>query len=139
MLFRSFCYSDKSSHYLFCSISLCIFCFPVTIPSFLPTLEVSVIETCTDDIADVPCVPNINNLDAGDPNTNLFGFRSVPRSASVKLKSSTVDRVFKDPEVKFTYPMKPKDLLSILEKIKHNVLNRTPSIVTGKQIGRAHV
>ena len=30
-------------------------------PCFLPTLEVSVIETCTDDIADVPCVPNIND------------------------------------------------------------------------------
>ena len=36
-------------------------------PCFLPTLEVSIVETCTDDIADVPCVPNINDLDAGDP------------------------------------------------------------------------
>lgn len=97
-------------------------------PRFLPTLKVSIIETCTDDIADVPCVPNINNLDAGDPNTYLFGFRSVPRSASVKLKSSTVERTFKDPEVKFTYPMKPKDLLSILGKIKHNVPNRIPYV-----------
>jgi hypothetical protein len=35
-------------------------------PCFLPTLEVSVIETCSDDIADVPCVPDINNLDAND-------------------------------------------------------------------------
>lgn len=97
-------------------------------PCFLPTLEVSVIETCTDDIADVPCVPDINELDAGDPNTYLFGFRSVPRSASVKLKNSTVERTFKDPEVRFSYPMKPKDLLSILGKIKHHVPNRIPYI-----------
>lgn len=95
-------------------------------PRFLPTLEVSIIETCTDDIADVPCVPNINDLDPGDPNTYLFGFCSVPRSASVKLKNSTVERTFKDPEVRFTYGMKPKELLSILEKIKHNVPNRIP-------------
>jgi len=97
-------------------------------PCFLPTLEVSVIETCSDDIADVPCVPDINDLDAGDPNTYLFGFRSVPRTASVKLKTSTVERTFKDPEVKFTYPMKSKDILSILEKVNHNVPNRIPYI-----------
>lgn len=97
-------------------------------PCFLPTLEVSVIETCTDDIADVPCVPDINELDDSDTNTYLFGFRSVPRSASVKLKNSTVERTFKDPEVKFSYPMKPKELLSILGKIKHNVPNRIPYV-----------
>ena len=97
-------------------------------PQFLPTLEVSVVETCTDDIADVPCVPDINDLDAGDPNTYLFGFRSVPRSSSVRLKSSTVERTFKDPEIKFSYPMKPKDLLSILGKINHNVPNRIPYV-----------
>lgn len=97
-------------------------------PCFLPTLEVSIIETCTDDIADVPCVPDINDLDPGDPNTYLFGFRSVPRSASVRLKNSTVERTFKDPEVRFTYGMKPKELLSILEKIKHNVPNRIPYV-----------
>lgn len=97
-------------------------------PCFLPTLEVSVIETCTDDIADVPCVPDINDLDAGDPNTYLFGFRSVPRSSSVRLKNSTVERTFKDPEIKFSYPMKPKYLLSILGKINHNVPNRIPYI-----------
>lgn len=97
-------------------------------PRFLPTLEVSVVETCTDDIADVSCVPNIDDLDAGDPNTYLFGFRSVPRSASVKVKNSTVERTFKDPEVRFSYPMKPKDLLSILGKINHNVPNRIPYV-----------
>lgn len=97
-------------------------------PCFLPTLEVSIAEVCTDDIADVPCVPNINDLDAGDPNTYLFGFRSVPRSASVKLKNSTVERTFKDPEIRFSYPMKPKDLLSILGKINHNVPNRIPYV-----------
>lgn len=97
-------------------------------PCFLPTLEVSVVEACTDDVADVSCVPDIDNLDAGDPNTYLFGFRSVPRTASVKLKTSTVERTFKDPEVKFTYPMKSKDFLSILEKVKHNVPNRIPYI-----------
>lgn len=97
-------------------------------PCFLPTLEVSVIETCTDDIADVPCVPNIDDLDAGDPNTYLFGFCSVPRSASIKLKSSTVERTFKDPEIRFSYPMKPKDLLSILGKINHNIPNRIPYV-----------
>lgn len=97
-------------------------------PCFLPTFEVSVIETCTDDIADVPCVPNINDLDAADPNTYLFGFRSVPRSSSVKLKNSTVERTFKDPEVRFTYAMKPKELLSILGKINHNVPNRIPYV-----------
>lgn len=97
-------------------------------PCFLPTLEVSTIETCTDDIADVSCFPNIDDLDAGDPNTYLFGFRSVPRSASVKLKSSTVERTFKDPEVRFTCAMKPKELLSILGKIKHNVPNRIPYV-----------
>jgi hypothetical protein len=97
-------------------------------PCFLPTLEVSVVEACTDDIADVPCVPDINDLDAGDPNTYLFGFRSVPRTASVKLKTSTVERTFKDPEVKFIYPMKSKDILSILEKVKHDVPNRIPYI-----------
>lgn len=97
-------------------------------PSFLPTLEVSVVETCTDDIADVSCVPHINDLDPRDPNTYLFGFRSVPRSSSVKLKNSTVERTFKDPEVKFTYPMTSKDLLSILNKVKHNVPNRIPYV-----------
>lgn len=97
-------------------------------PRFLPTLKVSIIETCTDDIADVSCVPNINNLDPSDPNTYLFGFRSVPRSASVKLKNSTVKRTFKDPKVRFTYGMKPKELFSILGKIKHNVPNRIPYV-----------
>lgn len=97
-------------------------------PCFLPTLKVSIIETCTDDIADVPCVPNINDLDAGDPNTYLFGFCSVPRSASVKLKNSTVERTFKDPEIRFTYGMKPKELLSILGKVKHYIPNRIPYI-----------
>ena len=97
-------------------------------PQFLPTLEVSVVETCTDDIADVSVVPDINDLDAGDPNIYLFGFRSVPRSSSVRLKSSTVERTFRDPEVRFTYPMKSKDLLSILGKINHNVPNRIPYI-----------
>lgn len=97
-------------------------------PRFLPTLEVSIIETCTDDIADVPCVPNIADLDAGDPNTYLFGFRSVPRFSSVKLKSSTVKRTFKDPVISFSYPMKSEDLLSILEKVKHNVPYRIPYV-----------
>lgn len=97
-------------------------------PCFLPTLEVSIIETCTDDIADVPCFPDINSLDADDPNTYLFGFRSVPRSASVKVKNSTVERVFKDPKIRFSYPMKPKELLSILNKINHKVSNRIPYV-----------
>lgn len=97
-------------------------------PRFLPTLEVSIIENCSEDIADVPCVPDIDNLDADDPNTYLFGFRSIPRSASVKVKNSNVERVFKDPEVKFSYPMKPKELLSILKKINHNVPNRIPYV-----------
>lgn len=97
-------------------------------PCFLPTLEVSIVETCSDDVADVPCFPDINDLDAGDPNTYLFGFRSVPRSASVKVKNSTVERSFKDPEISFTYPMKPKEFLSIVNKVKHNVPNRIPYI-----------
>lgn len=97
-------------------------------PCFLPTLEVSVVETCTDDIADVSVVPDINDLDAGDTNTYLFGFRSVPRSASVKLKNSTVERTFKDPDVMFSYPMTSKELLSILNKVKHNVPNRIPYV-----------
>lgn len=97
-------------------------------PCFLPTLEVSVVETCTDDIADVSCFPSIDELDDSDPNTYLFGFRSVPRTASVRVKKSTVERTFKDPEVKFTYPMKPKELLSILGKINHNVPNRIPYV-----------
>lgn len=97
-------------------------------PCFLPTFEVSVVETCTDDIADVSCVPNIDELDARDPNTYLFGFRSVPRTASVKVKNSTVERTFKDPEVQFTYPMKSKELLFILGKINHNVPNRIPYV-----------
>lgn len=97
-------------------------------PCFLPTLEVSVIEACTDDIADVSVVPDINDLDVGDPNTYLFGFRSVPRSASVKLKNSTVERTFKDPDVAFSYPMTSKELLSILNKVKHNVPNRIPYV-----------
>lgn len=97
-------------------------------PCFLPTLEVSVVETCTDDIADVSVVPDINDLDACDPNTYLFGFRSVPRSASVKLKNSTVERTFKDPDIRFSYAMTPKELLSILNKVKHNVPNRIPYV-----------
>lgn len=97
-------------------------------PCFLPTLEVSVIEACTDDIADVSVVPDINDLDVGDPNTYLFGFRSVPRSASVKLKNSTVERTFKDSDVAFSYPMTSKELLSILNKVKHNVPNRIPYV-----------
>lgn len=97
-------------------------------PRFLPTLEVSIVETCTDDIADVSCVPNIYDLDADDPNTYLFGFHSVPRTASVKLKNSTVERTFKDPKIRFSYPMKPKDLLSILDKVNHNVPYRIPYV-----------
>jgi hypothetical protein len=97
-------------------------------PCFLPTLEVSVVEACTDDIADVSVVPDINDLDVSDPNTYLFGFRSVPRSASVKLKNSSVERTFKDPDVRFSYPMTPKELLSILDKVKHNVPNRIPYV-----------
>lgn len=97
-------------------------------PCFLPTLEVSVVEACTDDIADVSVVPDINDLDVSDPNTYLFGFRSVPRSASVKLKNSSVERTFKDPDVMFSYPMTPKELLSILGKVKHNVPNRIPYV-----------
>lgn len=97
-------------------------------PCFLPTLEVSVIETCTDDIADVSCVPDINDLDPCDNNRYLFGFCSVPRSGSIKLKNSTVERTFKDPEIRFSYPMKPKELLSIMGKINHNVPNRIPYI-----------
>ena len=93
-------------------------------PCFLPTLEVSVVETCTDDIADVSVFPDINDLDPCDPNRYLFGFRSVPRSASVKLKNSTVERTFKDPDVKFSCPMTSRELLSILGKVKHNVPNR---------------
>ena len=95
-------------------------------PCFLPTLEVSIIETCTDDIADVPCVPDINNLDPDDTNRYLCGCCSVPRSASIKLKSSTVGRTFKDPEVRFSCPVKPKEFLSILGKINHNIPNRIP-------------
>lgn len=97
-------------------------------PCFLPTLEVSIVEACTDDIADVSVVPDINDLDASDPNTYLFGFRSVPRSASVKLKCSTVERTFKDPDISFSYPMTPKELLSILNKVKHNIPNRIPYV-----------
>ena len=94
-------------------------------------MEVLVVETCTDDIADVSCVPDINELDDCDPNTYLFGFRSVPRSASVKLKNSTVERTFKDPGIRFTYPMKPTELLSILGKINHNVQAMLPMSITG--------
>lgn len=97
-------------------------------PRFLPTLKVSVVETCTDDIADVSCVPDINDLDPGDPNLYLFGFRSVPRTASVKLKSSTVERTFRDPEVKFSIPMTSRALLSILDKVNHIVPNSIPYV-----------
>lgn len=95
---------------------------------FLPTLQVEIVENCTDDISDVSCVPDINNLDARDSNRYLFGFRSVPRTASLRLKNSTVERVFKDPEVRFSYPMYPKDLLAILNKIKYPIPNRIPYV-----------
>ena len=95
---------------------------------FLPTLQVEIIENCTDDIADVSCVPDIDDLDARDSNRYLFGFRSVPRSASLRLKTSTVERTFKDPEVLFSYPMYPKDLLAILGKIRYPVPNRIPYV-----------
>lgn len=70
-------------------------------PCFLPTLEVSVIETCSDDIADVSCFPSIDNLDADDPNTYLFGFRSVPRTSSVKLKILLLSVHLKTPKFGF--------------------------------------
>lgn len=95
---------------------------------FLPTLQVEIIENCAEDIADVPCVPDINNLDACDSNRYLFGFRNAPRTASLRLKSSTVERTFKDPEVCFSYPMYPKTLLAILTKVKYPVPNRIPYI-----------
>lgn len=95
---------------------------------FLPTLQVEIVENCTDDIADVSCVPDINNLDACDSNRYLFGFRSVSRTASLRLKNSTVERTFKDPEVRFSYPMYPKDLLAILNKIKYPISNRIPYV-----------
>lgn len=93
---------------------------------FLPTLQVEIVENCTDDIADVSCVPDINDLDPGDTNRYLFGFRSVPRTSSVRLKSSTVERTFRDPEVRFSYPMYPKDLLAILNKVKYPIPYRIP-------------
>lgn len=95
---------------------------------FLPTLQVEIVENCSDDIADVPCVPDLNDLDIRDNNRYLFGFRSVPRTASLRLKNSTVERTFKDPEVRFSYPMYPKDLLAILHKVKYPVSNRIPYI-----------
>lgn len=95
---------------------------------FLPTLQVEIIENCTDDIADVSCVPDINSLDARDNNRYLFGFRSVPRTSSVRLKSSTVERTFKDPEIRFSYPMYPKDLLAIIGKIKYPISYRIPYV-----------
>ena len=95
---------------------------------FLPTLQVEIVENCSDDIADVSCVPDLNDLDACDNNRYLFGFRSVPRTASLRLKNSTVERTFKDPEVRFSYPMYPKDLLAILNKVKYPISNRIPYI-----------
>ena len=95
---------------------------------FLPTLQVEIIENCSEDIADVPCIPDINNLDACDSNRYMFGFRSVPRTASLRLKNSTVERVFRDPEVRFSYPMYPKDLLAILNKIRYPIPNRIPYV-----------
>lgn len=95
---------------------------------FLPTLQVEIVENCSDDIADVSCVPDINSLDARDNNRYLFGFRSVPRTASLRLKNSTVERTFKDPDVCFSYPMYPKDLLAILNKIKYPIPNRIPYV-----------
>jgi hypothetical protein len=86
-------------------------------PCFLPTLEVSVVEACTDDIADVSVVPDINDLDVSDPNTYLFGFRSVPRSVSVKIKNSNVERTFKDPDVAFSYPMTSRIYFLFLTKL----------------------
>lgn len=96
--------------------------------SFLPTLQVEIIENCTDDIADVSCVPDIDSLDVRDHNRYLFGFRSVPRTSSVRLENSTVERTFKDPEVCFSYPMYPKDLLSILDKVKYPIPYRIPYV-----------
>lgn len=95
---------------------------------FLPTLQVEIIENCTDDIADVSCVPDINSLDVRDNNRYLFGFRSVPRASSVRLKTSTVERTFKDPKVCFSYPMYPKDLLAILNKVKYPISYRIPYV-----------
>jgi hypothetical protein len=95
---------------------------------FLPTLQVEIIENCTDDIADVSCVPDINSLDVRDNNRYLFGFRSVPRTSSVRLENSTVERTFNDPEVRFSYPMYPKDLLAILDKIKYPIPYRIPYV-----------
>lgn len=95
---------------------------------FLPTLQVEIVENCSDDIADVSCVPDINDLDARDNNRYLFGFRSAPRTASLRLKNSTVERTFKDPEVRFSYPMYPKDLLAILSKVKYPIPNRIPYV-----------
>lgn len=95
---------------------------------FLPTLQVEIVENCSDDIADVSCVPDINNLDARDNNRYLFGFCSVPRTASLRLKGSTVERTFKDPKVRFSYPMYPKDLLAILNKVKYPIPNRIPYV-----------
>lgn len=95
---------------------------------FLPTLQVEIVENCSDDIADVSCVPDIDSLDACDNNRYLFGFRSVPRTASLRLKNSTVERTFKDSEVRFSYPMYPKDLLAILNKIKYPTPNRIPYV-----------
>ena len=93
---------------------------------FLPTLQVEIIENCSEDIADVPCVPNISDLDPRDNNRYLFGFRSVPRTSSVRLKNSTVERTFKDPEVRFSYPMYPRELLAILNKVKYPIPYRIP-------------
>ena len=44
------------------------------------------------------------------------------------FRSVSQSRYVTDPEIQFSYPMKPKELLSILGKINHNVPNRIPYV-----------
>ncbi|QXN75303.1 replication initiator protein [Microvirus mar62] len=95
------------------------YCYFVTLTydnRFLPLLRVQVAEMCTDDPADVNCVPDVSELRKDDPNEYIFNFRVVPRTSYVKLKKSTVNRYFSDPDVEFNRILTPSEYIGLHDK-----------------------
>lgn len=92
---------------------------------FLPVMSAEIVERAAEHLADAKTFPNIHNLLPSD-DRYVFGFRSIPRQSSVKVKGSFVNRVFNDEEFSFTREMTVNEYLSIRNKIRYPIPNRIP-------------
>lgn len=93
---------------------------------FLPTMAVECIGCDNGDICDANVSVPLSRLSYSDPDSYTFGFYSVPRSSYVRLSDSKINRTFKDDEFFFSSSFLPKDILTILRKVKYLVPGRIP-------------